>query len=94
MPIIASDGIFDANDKSGIDKIRAQTEILIQPNLSAKIPPKLFPNTIAIVNAIRRLKSDFHGNITIKPTRERIAIDNNINKIINSKYLLGLLVLV
>lgn len=45
IPIIAISGLFAPKTRKGIDKANAPTPILIQPNLSAKTPPKPLPRT-------------------------------------------------
>jgi hypothetical protein len=85
IPVMARYGLFEPNARKGIDKNKAPTATLTQPNLSAKIPPSPLPNTTAIVKVMSKLMSDFHGKTMARPISDLIAIDENTKSKITSK---------
>ncbi len=85
IQIIHKNALLKPNNKKGIDKTNAQTEILIQPNLSAKNHQIHFHKTIAVISIISKLKSLFHGKEILNPTNDLIATENKTKSIITQK---------
>ena len=71
--------------KRGADRTRAETEILIQPNLSDRNPPRAFPRATEKTRTKRRLGFDFQGNTKANPMKDLTRMTSRSNMIINSK---------
>ena len=85
IQIIHKIALSKPSNKKGMDNTNAPTEILIQPNLSAKNHQIHFHKTIAVISIINRLKSVFQGKEILNPTNDLIATENKTNINIMSK---------